>query len=78
MVQVQGYDAALVLSIHLMTLTRYAWAALELDLSSFRRHFSTSFGELVECQRAQQVYASDPRTEIYNFWNRHQAAILVA
>ena len=51
---------------------------LSTGLDPFYRHISPSSTKLLECQRAQLVKMSNPRTEIYNFRNRYQAAILVA
>jgi hypothetical protein len=49
-----------------------------MELTRFHRHISASSAKLLERQRDQQACISNPRTEIYNFWNQYQAAILVA
>ena len=49
-----------------------------MDVTRFRRHKSTSSLKLLERKGAHLVKMSYPRTEIENFWNRCQAAKLVA
>jgi len=47
-------------------------------LIRFYGHISASSAKLLEHQRDQQACISNPKTEIYNFWNWYQAVILIA
>jgi hypothetical protein len=49
-----------------------------MDLTRFHGHMLASKTKLLKRERAQQVYMSNPRTEIYNFWHLYQAAKLAA
>ena len=40
---------------------------LELDLTRFHRHISAPSKKLLEYQRTQQVYMTNPKSKIYTF-----------
>ena len=44
---------------------------LELELTRFHRHISAPSKKLLEYERAQQVYMTNPKSKIYTFCNRY-------
>ena len=61
-----------------LTIRQLGYPTKNVDLTSFHRHISASSTKLLERKRAQQVYLNYQRKEVYNFWNRYKATMLVA